>query len=245
MHQLLFVLWLFCLGIGLLLDANVIETHLFDKLPSLKLISSFILVLAACYAFSKTERSRRPVAVLMAFGMSFGFLGDCAMAGHFDMFPSPVIGGMLFFGIGHLAYIFAALLARRHYQLPANSRWWLAILFWQIVGIAVWIFVVNSSEKHLPLHIPALAYGALLAATAGVTTAMALLDRRFVWVALGAMLFLFSDGVIAWEMFQGSTPMLRFLVWATYGPGQMLIVFGFAKILAGLCVRKLRPETGI
>jgi hypothetical protein len=61
---------------------------------------------------------------------------------------------------------------------------------------------------------------------------LAWLDRRFIAVAIGAALFLFSDAVIAWEMFQGSTPVLRFLVWATYGPGQMLIVCGFAHALA-------------
>lgn len=241
MHQLLFLLWFLTLGISLLIDLDVFSDQPPLKL-ALRLSSSLILVLAACYAFSKAERPRRPIAVLVALGMFFGFLGDLAMAGLFTMFPSPVIGGMLFFGIGHLAYITAALVARRHYQLPANARWWLAILFWQAIGVAIWMFVVNSSEKHLPLHIPALAYGALLAATAGVTSALALLNRRFVWVALGAILFLFSDGVIAWEMFQGSTPQLRFLVWATYGPGQMLIVFGFAKILAGMCVRKLHFE---
>lgn len=230
MHQLLFLFWLLTLGTSLLIDLQLFPDQPPLKL-SLRLTSSALLVLAACYTFSNTERSRRPIAVFVAFGMFFGLLGDCAMAGFFTMFPAPVIGGMLFFGIGHLAYILAAQLARRHDQLPAKGRWWLAILFWQLVGIAIWLFVVNTSERHLPLHIPALCYGALLAATAGVTTALALLDRRFLAVACGAAFFLFSDAVIAWEMFQGSTPNLRFLVWATYGPGQMLIVFGFAFAL--------------
>ncbi len=171
------------------------------------------------------------IAILITIGMFFGFLGDCAMAGLFNFFPSPVIGGMLFFGIGHLSYITASLIARRCFHLPANTRWWLAIAFWQGIGIVIWYVVVAGSENHLPLHIPALAYGALLAATAGLMSALALLDRRFSWAAVGAALFLFSDAAIAWGMFQNSSPLTSFLVWATYGPGQMLIVFGFAYAL--------------
>lgn len=231
MYYFLFFLWLLTLGTGLLLDLKWLDKEYFSALPSLKLTSSFILVLAACYTIFKTSGAPRRIASFIAVGMAFGFLGDCAMAGLFKFFPSPVIGGMLFFGIGHLAYIYGALLARQYFQIPAKALWWLAILAWQVIGILIWVFIVNRSEQHLPLHIPALAYGALLAATAGVTSALAIQSRQFILAALGAMLFLFSDGVIAWEMFQGSTPLLRFLVWATYGPGQMLIVFGFAWVL--------------
>lgn len=237
MYYLLLLLWLLALGTGLLLDLQWLDKDHFRALPSLKLTSSFVLVLAAWYTVFKTSAAPRRIAVCIAVGMFFGFLGDCAMAALFKFFPSPVIGGILFFGIGHLAYIYGALLARRYFQLPANALWWLAILAWQVIGILIWIFIVNRSDQHLPLHIPALAYGALLAATAGVTSAMAIQNRQFIWSALGAMLFLFSDGVIAWEMFQGSTPLLRFLVWATYGPGQMLIVLGFAWVLV------YRPRT--
>lgn len=232
MHKLLFLAWLLTLGTSLLIDLNVIDDHPPMKL-SLRMASSFILVLAACFTITKVTQNLRPIAILVALGMFLGFLGDLAMAELIGkgLFPNAAIGGMLFFGLGHLCYISASQVTRRKLQLPANAKWWLAIAAWQVIGFFNWYVVVARSEKHPALHYPAFAYGALLAATAGITSALALLNRRFLWVALGAALFLFSDAVIAWEMFQGSTPLLRFLVWATYGPGQMLIVFGFADAL--------------
>jgi len=229
---MLFLLWFLTLGTSLLIDLQVFDDHPPLKL-TLRMASSFILVLAACATVKQVSLVYRPIAILVAVGMFFGFLGDLAMAGLITFFPNPVIGGMLFFGIGHIAYIVAAQLSRRRFQLPANARWWLAFAAWQVIGILIWIGVVARSHEHVPLHIPALAYGALLAATAGLTSALAWLDRRFMWAALGAALFLISDGCIAWGMFQNSSPVVRFLVWATYGPGQMLIVFGFAYALRG------------
>ncbi|HQR07340.1 MAG TPA: lysoplasmalogenase [Gemmatales bacterium] len=232
LHRLLLLAWLLTLGTSLIIDLNVIDDHPPLKL-SLRMASSFILVLAACVTITRVSQHLRPIAILVALGMFLGFLGDLAMAGLIGkgLFPSEAIGGMLFFGLGHLAYITASQVTRRKLQLPANARWWLAIVVWQVIGFLNWYFVVARSEQHPALHYPALGYGSLLAATAGITSALALLNRRFIWVALGAALFLFSDAVIAVEMFQGSTPLLRFLVWATYGPGQMLIVYGFAYAL--------------
>lgn len=230
MHKLLFLLWFVTLGASLLIDLQVIDDHPPLKL-SLRMASSFILVIAGYVTVANVSQPLRAIAILVAVGMFFGFLGDLAMAGLLTFFPNPVIGGMLFFGIGHIAYIIAAQLSRRHFQLPANARWWLAFAAWQAIGILLWFGVVARSDQHVPLHIPALAYGALLAATAGLTSALAWLDRRFVWAALGAALFLFSDGCIAWGMFQSRSSLASFLVWATYGPGQMLIVYGFAYAL--------------
>ena len=59
------------------------------------------------------------------------------------------------------------------------------------------------------------------------------LQRPAFWpVALGALLFLISDLILAAQLFNG----LRFrlineTVWLTYGPGQMLIVFGMGLAL--------------
>ena len=232
MHKILLLAWLLTLGTSLLIDAKLLDQISSWKL-SLRLASSVILVLTGFLSIGTVPPRFRIIAILVALGMLLGFLGDSTMASVLgkDWFPNRLLGGMIFFGIGHLFYIAATEVTRRKLSLPANSKWWLAILAWQIIGVVIWYFVVGVSTKDTALHYPALGYVALLAGTAGIMTGLALLDRRFIWVALGAILFLASDALLAWEHFRGGSSLVGFLVWATYGPGQMLIVFGFARVL--------------
>lgn len=232
MHKLLFLLWLLTLGTSLLIDARLI-----DDLPPLKLtlrmISSVVLVVAGFLTIARVHKSLRRIAFLVALGMLLGFLGDTTMASILgkEWFPDRLLGGMFFFGLGHLAYIAATELTRRKLQLKATSEWWMAIILWQIIGISIWYGVVALSGKQQNLHLPALAYCALLATTAGMTSGLAVCSRGMFAVGLGAALFFFSDALLAWQHFRGSNDLINFLVWATYGPGQMLIVFGYAYAL--------------
>ena len=72
-------------------------------------------------------------------------------------------------------------------------------------------------------------YALLLASTAGVCHRPRASGRpRLIPLALGAALFLFSDLMIAAKLFAGSeTRRIKIddLIWLTYGPGQMLIVY--------------------
>ncbi len=65
-----------------------------------------------------------------------------------------------------------------------------------------------------------------LASTAGFASGLALQAGGFTPLAIGAALFLLSDLILAAQLFNN----LRFrfigdIVWLTYGPAQMLIVF--------------------
>ena len=71
----------------------------------------------------------------------------------------------------------------------------------------------------------ALPYTMLLAGTAGISSGLALQDRRLFGLALDGALFLVSDLMLAFGMFWGHFAHQTESVWLTYGPGQMLIVF--------------------
>ncbi|MBK7217160.1 MAG: hypothetical protein IPH95_08940 [Candidatus Promineofilum sp.] len=83
------------------------------------------------------------------------------------------------------------------------------------------------------IHWIALPYALLLATTAGLATGLALAEGRLAPLALGTALFLLSDLILAGEMFSGlSFPLIDDVIWLTYGPAQMLIVYSVAAVLS-------------
>jgi hypothetical protein len=160
--------------------------------------------------------------LLIAIGMTLGLLGDLAMA---RLLPGrqPVLLGIGAFGLGHMAYITATLRYAAVYNLSVNWLLWAA---WLVIGAAGWYVAVGRTTAG-PLRWAALPYALLLASTAGLASGLALQELRFVAFAVGAALFLFSDLILAAGLFAGRRiPLADDFIWLTYGPGQMLIVFG-------------------
>ena len=200
------------------------ETH---RIPTpLRMGSSAALMLAGwVYFFTDQEILRFWLAV----GMSFGFLGDLFMAGLIIKGDGRVLGGMGSFGVGHIGYITGLF----GYDPNINGERWLALVIWWILAVALWYGVVYRGAKGKPsvLHYIALPYALLLASTTGIASGLALEDSVFIVLAIGTLLFLLSDLLLAAELFNG----LHFkgigdVVWLLYGPGQMMIVFAlYAK----------------
>ena len=108
------------------------------------------------------------------------------------------------------------------------------------MATAGWYAIVyaGASESTRDLVWPALPYSLLLASTAGLATGLAAQSRAFGLMALGAGLFFSSDMLLAWGLFRGTIPRQTELVWLTYGPGQMFIVFGGSRYVR--CWQSLR-----
>jgi len=224
---LLWPLW------ALLLFAGLVAGN-FDS-PSMsecgRLGSSVVLVFAGwVWYLSCRNTAPEKYTLLIAIGMTLGGIGDFFMGGLFDTLiplPSPVLGGMASFGLGHIIYIIGCFEARLRAQLTSSSAMWGSIIFWQAASTIGWYFVVFLSTKESTqlLVWPALGYSQLLAGTAGVTTGLAVQDRRFVMLAIGAALFLISDLILGWGMFRETFPHRMEAVWIPYGGGQMMIVY--------------------
>jgi hypothetical protein len=92
--------------------------------------------------------------------------------------------------------------------------------------------VLRGQEKPSALHWAALPYALLLATTAGLALGVALQNALFFPLALGAFLFLLSDLILAGALFSDlGFPLVHDVVWLTYGPGQMLIVFSVGAVM--------------
>jgi uncharacterized membrane protein YhhN len=211
-----------------------------------KMASSLILVLAGWTWYSallgrENVSLARRIALLMTAGMALGTLGDFFNAGRLQEvipLPDPVLGGLGSFLIGHILYITACVMLAKKCKLTDMKSWVIAIGFWELSSIIGWYLIVYRGEGEAVLTWAALPYSMLLAGTAGVTAALALQEKRLVWLALGGALFLISDLILGYEIFQGPLWPEGEPVWLTYGPGQMFIVFAI-----GAMVSLLRDES--
>lgn len=200
-----------------------------------RMASSATLVVAAFswYAFSRGTAASG-YALLVAIGMTFGFIGDLWLAG---LLPGGrnILGGIAAFGIGHIFYITAILRFANATGLTNPALRWGALAAWLLIGAVGWYLVVFRGQPATTLTWAALLYALLLASTAGLAMGLALQDSRFILLAVGAGLFLLSDLILAGELFSGlSFRLIGDVIWLTYGTGQMLIVYSTGYALSRL-----------
>jgi hypothetical protein len=202
-----------------------------------RISSSLVLVVAAWswHLYALNTPAER-FSLLIAVGMTLGWVGDLFMAKLLPFWPEPTIGGMLAFGLGHVAYIVAFVQFGNDFHLNQPAIFWGAWLFWLLIGLAGWYIVVKRGQKMTVLHWGALPYSLLLASTAGIISGVALQQALFLPAAIGAALFLSSDLLIAVQLFNSFSnrfqiPLISDLIWLTYGPAQLLIVYSVDSTL--------------
>ena len=173
------------------------------------------------------DDDRQPLAFFIAMGMTFGFLGDVFMAKLLISDDNATLGGIGAFGIGHVFYIIGLVRFGNKFGLDDKNKRQKALTTCLVIGAMSWFIIVFlGAEERSILHFAALPYALLLSSTFGIACGLAWQKPVFAILALGAGLFLFSDLLLAADLFND----FHFwgivdIVWLTYGPGQMLIVF--------------------
>lgn len=196
-----------------------------------RMASSLTLVAAAWWIYT-LESTATVYTLPAALGMTFGFLGDLFMA-RLIRFSQHVLGGIGSFGIGHIFYVIGFLGTANLLGLTLSP---IPVVIWWVIGaVGWWIAVWRGVTERTPMHMAALPYALLLSSTAGFATSMAVADARFIPLAVGAALFLLSDLLLAARLFRNVFfPLVDDVVWLTYGPAQMLIVFSSLSVLSAL-----------
>ena len=195
--------------------------------------SSAVLVIAAfSWALISREYATARYALLLAIGVSFGFLGDLFLAKVFSSGKSASMGGIIAFAVGHIFYITAIWGLGNELNLNDASTRIIALIIWWLIALGGWYFIIYHGSTVTFLHWFVLPYSLLLATTAGAATGLALQASIFWPLAIGAALFLFSDALIGVDWFNDhDLPFVHDLIWLTYGPGQMLIVYSAGAAL--------------
>jgi YhhN-like protein len=197
-----------------------------------RMASSVTLVVAAWSWYSFTSATHAAFfALMVAIGMTLGAVGDLFVA---KLIPvkEPILGGIASFALGHIAYIAALVNFADNNNLNAVGLRWGALVFWWLMGLGGWYFVVYRGQKHTLLHYAALPYSLLLATTAGFAMGLFLQASEFAMAAVGTMLFLLSDLLLAAQLFsEVHFTLIGDVVWLLYGPAQMLIVYSISQTL--------------
>lgn len=152
-------------------------------------------------------------------GMLLSCLGDIALMLPMDAF----VPGLVAFLLAHLCYIVAfreGLRAGR--DLLAASILLGAFAVLNVLGL--WPYLPA------PMRMPVLAYVVVLASMAVLALARqwrspqpAVEARSAPWAAVGALLFVASDSLLAWDRFAGGLPLASLLVLSTYYGAQYAI----------------------
>ncbi|WP_243042071.1 lysoplasmalogenase [Dyella sedimenti] len=159
-------------------------------------------------------RAAPPISVdyrrWMVAGMTFSLAGDI-----FLMLPADTfVAGLVAFLLGHLCFLRALLVGTR---FTARSLALLACLAYGAINLwALWPSLPDA------LHLPVVVYVAVLASMAGQATARAwrhvhdALAKPARWAAVGALLFMLSDTLLAWNRFRLAIPLSALWILATY-----------------------------
>ncbi len=227
--RLLLAVWAALLILGFAFGQ--LDEERINRIPRAnKILSSAILVVCALiwWLAGASGTPLAAYAALLFFGMAFSFLGDAIMARLLPL-PQHVLFGIGAFGVAHVLYISGYLRLGGVLGLQDGRARAAGLAVLLVLAVVLWWVLIRSPQTDAVLNYGSLAYALLLGGMAGLAVSLALQEPRFVLLALGAVLFLVSDVLLGYRLFQGGTFLLvGDLVWMTYIVGQVLIVFSTA-----------------
>ena len=220
-----------------------------SKVGRIALTVTAVYFLASVFIFLPIEIAHKvaiPVAILavsamwmcpwqMAMAFIFSAIGD--YMGSCDNF----IAQMGFFAIGHLwfiAYFISRYFSKveKDMKLTAKAKGYLAMVIFCTLALLATAFI-----KIVPGAEPGIikAGVGIYACIISLMLLTALLQRSSLF-ALGAVLFVFSDFIIAWNMFVEPVPYRTYLVLVTYYMAQWLLYIRSTSFRVGPEMRLMR-----
>ena len=199
-----------------LLDWVAVERRLFRLEYVFKPLALGLLVLAAVAA------DLGPAHPWIVAGLAFGLLGDIGLMLSKEGEPDlPFLAGLGAFLAGHICYLVGF---TRHGVRGVDLLAGLLIVL-GVAGLMLPQVLLGANR------VAGREFAVVVAAYAGVLSAMTVfaVGTTAIATAIGGVLFLVSDTLIARERFVRPVPQGRLLVIATYHAAQFLIVLGLVR----------------
>lgn len=206
--------------VGASLDGDGRWLHWIAKPLATLLIAAMALRSADRWSATDTPSAHRTYARAILLGMAFSCIGDIALMLPFDAF----VPGLIAFLLAHVCYI----VAFREGFGAGRGLLFAAALLAVFAGInlaGLWPLLPTD------LRIPVVVYVVVLALMATLALARAWMKNAATpsaptsarWAAIGAVLFVISDSVLAWDRFGGGLPAATLCVLSTYYAAQYCI----------------------
>lgn len=167
---------------------------------------------------------------LMQFGLFLSWFGDIALMIDRDSVPL-FIAGLSFFLIAHLGYTAAFVGSIR--RSGKSFSWGKAVGVTVAFGIFTGVFFWQMKDGLAEMYAPVLAYTVVITAM-GIASALRhghADSADFRLILIGAVLFILSDCVIAWNKFVVDFPHDQVLNMSLYLSGQFLLAYGTVRYL--------------
>jgi len=206
--------------VGASLDGDGRWLHWIAKPLATVLIAAMAFRSADRWSATDTPSAHRTYARAILLGMAFSCIGDIFLMLPFDAF----VPGLIAFLLAHVCYIVAFRAGFRSGQGLLFSAALLAV-FAGINLAGLWPLLPNDLRIPVVVYVVVLALMATLALarawTNNAATPSAPTSAR--WAAIGAVLFVISDSVLAWDRFGGGLPAATLCVLSTYYAAQYCI----------------------
>jgi len=167
---------------------------------------------------------------LMQFGLFLSWFGDIALMLDRDN-PLYFIAGLSCFLLAHLGYTAGFVGNIRQSAKPFN--WGKAAGVAVVFGVFTGVFFFQMKDGLAEMYVPVLAYTLVITAM-GIAAALRhghTHSTDFNLIVVGAVLFILSDCVIAWNKFVVDFPHDQVLNMSLYLSGQFLLAYGSVKYL--------------
>lgn len=182
-----------------------------------------LLSLLIFFAFNGKQLSK-PSYFLMLFALLFSLAGDVILL--FDSQSNTYFMlGLVSFLLAHLIY--GAVFLKKRNKKPAIYLYGVAMILIAI-GMLLFFYIRDGLGS---LTYPVIVYilGILCMAITALMRIGKVPTPSFLWVFTGALLFVFSDSILAIDMFKSDVPWSNILIMGSYAAAQFLIVFGILK----------------
>lgn len=209
-------------GFYILASSIHLVTCYFDEYHTINMATKMALM-PILMGIVISELPLRKHTLLLIGALSFSWLGDIMLMFDTDLNFLLGLGGFL---VGHLFYIFTFKAFRDdNHEIPLMKRFPLLAALIAFAGLFVFLKIRDGLAE---MELPVVFYVIII-----VVMAITALNRHrktttksFSRVMIGALLFMLSDSIIAWDMFRSTIEYASVCIMLTYCLAQGLIVAG-------------------